>query len=74
MKSESTQGDVAVTEAMKMILNAMANTPLQGEDRHIQASLELELPHALGCGSPQLMARKIANDIRRLQIMLRGTK
>jgi len=61
-------------EPVRVVMDALDRIPLTDEDRHIQASLEFELPHALGCGSPQLLAMKIAHDLRRLEIMLRGTK
>lgn len=59
-----------VSEAVKMVLEMLEHTPRQAEDVHIESSLTFELPHALGCGSPSLLARKIAHDVRRLEIMM----
>ncbi|MBU0836156.1 MAG: hypothetical protein KJ945_02255 [Gammaproteobacteria bacterium] len=52
------------------MLEALEQTPRQAEDRHVEASLTFEMPYALGCGSASLLARKIAHDIRRLEIMM----
>jgi|LZQO01.1.fsa_nt_gb hypothetical protein len=59
-----------VSEAVKMVLEMLEQTPRVSEDRHVEASLTFELPNALGCGSPALLARKIAHDVRRLEIMM----
>ena len=57
-------------EALKMVMEMLEQTPRRDADVHVEASLTFELPHALGCGSASLLARKIAHDIRRLEIMM----
>lgn len=59
-----------MNDAVSKVLEALEQTPRQAEDRHVEASLTFEMPHALGCGSASLLARKIAHDIRRLEIMM----
>lgn len=66
--------DTAQQRASEMVSEALTRTPLRGEDVHVEGSLTCELPHALGCGSPQLLAQKIAHDLRRLEIMLRSSQ
>ena len=63
-----------MNDAVEMVLSALEQTPRQAEDRHVEASLTFELPHALGCGSPELLARKIAHELRRLALMMEKTK
>ncbi len=57
-------------EALKMVMEMLEQTPRRDADVHVEASLTFELPHALGCGTPALLARKIAHDVRRLEIMM----
>ncbi|MTI91684.1 MAG: hypothetical protein FH750_10005 [Pseudomonas stutzeri] len=59
-----------MNDAVSKVLEALEQIPRRAEDHHVEASLTFELPHALGCGSASLLAKKIAHDVRRLEIMM----